>query len=90
MTPRDHRHFAAFGFHLRQQRCFLARRPLTPPLNPRHDLYISQNRLLLELRKATPAEENLEDFGRLFYTWLTRRLLHVVLIAGVENQVGMG
>jgi hypothetical protein len=72
----DHRHFAAFGFHLRQQRRFLPRCPLTPPLNPRHDLYICQTRLLLELRKATPADENLGDFGRHFYTWLTRRLLN--------------
>jgi hypothetical protein len=74
VTPGDDPHLAAFRLHLRQQRCHLLRRPLTAALNPRNDLYICQSGLYLELPKATPADANLGDSGRDFYTQLTGRL----------------
>ena len=74
MTPGNHRHLAAFGFHLRQQRCLLLGRPLPAPLNPRNDLDFCQSHLLLERQKATPGDTSLGGSCRDFYTRLTGRL----------------
>ena len=74
VTTSDNSHLAAFGFHLRQERCLLPHRPLPAPFDPPNDLELCQSRLHLELRKATPAEVNVVDFGDGFHTRLTGRL----------------
>src|SRR6202008_1320347 len=74
VTLGNHCHLAAFGFHLRQQRCLLLGRPLPAPLNPRDDLDFCQRPLLLERQNATPGDTSLGGSGRDFYTRLTSRL----------------
>ena len=80
MTPGDDHHLAAFGFHLRQQRCLLLGRPLPAPLNPRNDLDFCQSHLLLERQKVTPGNTSLGGSRRDFYTRLTGRLRPFVAV----------
>jgi hypothetical protein len=76
VTPRDDRHLAAFGFHLRQQRRLLLGRPLPTPFNLRNDLHVRQARLPLEQQKTTPTGANLGNGSQHFYTPMAGRLRH--------------
>lgn len=56
MPPGDNRHLAPCGLDFSKQRHLLLGRPLPAPLDPRHDLYIRQTSLLLELQKESPED----------------------------------
>jgi hypothetical protein len=90
VTSRHDRHLATLSFYFWQQRCLLRRRPFSPPFNSCNDLDICQSRLLLELRKATPADVNLRRLSRRFHARLTGRLRYAApkreIMPSVEHR----
>jgi hypothetical protein len=73
VTPGNEPHLATFGIHLRQQRCFLLRRPPPAAFNPRIDLHIRQDGLPLARQNALPAEASFGLPECRIYTSLTGR-----------------
>jgi hypothetical protein len=88
MPPGDHSYFAAFGFHLRNQRGLFLDRPFPPSLDPRDEFHIGHTNLLLELRKESPATQSMGDGGPPRYTSDARRSRNGCLSCAVKKTLG--